>query len=139
MADVRCQDSRLPVIQNGNAAAETESATLKANLLKQLYSPVLWTDSVRALVSNDVEVAVECGTGKVLAGLAKRIDRALAVHSIEEPDSLAKTLEACLQVAMAGDGLEGLVRGFDTGAVVTHFVDTTEPSPLSHEILNSRP
>jgi len=49
---------------------------------------------VRALVSNAVEVAVECGTGKVLAGLAKRIDRALAVHSIEDPDSLAKALDA---------------------------------------------
>ena len=94
LEDVRFNDAVIPVIQNVNAAAETESATLKANLLKQLYSPVLWTDSVRALVSNDVEVAVEFGTGKVLAGLAKRIDRALAVHSIEDPDSLAKALDA---------------------------------------------
>lgn len=97
LEDVRFNDAVIPVIQNVNAAAETESATLKANLLKQLYSPVLWTDSVRTLVSNGVEVAVECGTGKVLAGLAKRIDRALAVHGIEDPDSLAKALEAFRQ------------------------------------------
>ena len=91
---MRFNDAVIPVIQNVNAAAETESATLKSNLLKQLYSPVLWTDSVRTLVANGVEVAVECGTGKVLAGLAKRIDRTLAVHGIEDPDSLAKALDA---------------------------------------------
>ena len=94
LEDVRFNDAVIPVIQNVNAAAETESATLKSNLLKQLYSPVLWTDSVRTLVANGVEVAVECGTGKVLAGLAKRIDRTLAVHGIEDPDSLAKALDA---------------------------------------------
>ncbi len=92
--DVRFNDAVIPVIQNVNAAAETESARLKANLLKQLYSPVLWTDSVRALVKSGVEVSVECGTGKVLSGLVKRIDRSLAVHSIEDPDSLAKALDA---------------------------------------------
>ncbi len=94
LEDVRFNDAVIPVMQNVNAAAETESATLKSNLLKQLYSPVLWTDSVRTLVANGVEVAVECGTGKVLAGLAKRIDRTLAVHGIEDPDSLAKALDA---------------------------------------------
>ncbi len=94
LEDVRFNDAVIPVIQNVNAVAETNSDTLKANLLKQLYSPVLWTDSVRALVASDVQVAVECGTGKVLAGLIKRIERGLPVHSIEEPDSLAKALEA---------------------------------------------
>lgn len=94
---VRFNDAVIPVIQNVNAAAETDSDTLKANLLKQLYSPVLWTDSVRTLVDSGVSVAVECGTGKVLAGLIKRIDRSLAVHSIEEPDSLAKALDAFSQ------------------------------------------
>ncbi|MBW7470267.1 ACP S-malonyltransferase [Marinobacter sp. F4218] len=94
LEDVRFNDAVIPVIQNVNAAAETNSDTLKANLLKQLYSPVLWTDSVRTLVNNGVEVAVECGAGKVLAGLVKRIDRGLTVHGIEDPDSLAKALDA---------------------------------------------
>lgn len=85
---VRFNDAVIPVIQNVNAAAETDSATLRANLLKQLYSPVLWADSVRTLVASDVKVALECGTGKVLAGLAKRIDRGLAVHGIETPEAL---------------------------------------------------
>lgn len=92
--EVRFNNAVTPVIQNVNAAAETESATLKANLLKQLYSPVLWTDSVRALVAADVKVAVECGAGKVLAGLAKRIDRGLVVRGIEDPEALTAALAA---------------------------------------------
>lgn len=92
--DVRFNDAVIPVVQNVHASAETDAEKLKANLLKQLYSPVLWTDSVRKLVSEGVETAVECGTGKVLAGLIKRIDRSLTVYGIEDPDSLAKALEA---------------------------------------------
>ncbi|KEF32033.1 Malonyl CoA-acyl carrier protein transacylase [Marinobacter nitratireducens] len=92
--DVRFNDAVIPVIQNVHAAAETDSGTLKANLLKQLYSPVLWTDSVKTLAGNGVEQAVECGTGKVLAGLIKRIDRSLTVYGFEDPDSLAKALSA---------------------------------------------
>jgi len=92
--EVRFNDAVIPLIQNVNAAAVTDSATLKANLLKQLYSPVLWADSVRNLVASDVTVAIECGTGKVLAGLAKRIDRELAVHGIEDPQALKTALAA---------------------------------------------
>jgi [acyl-carrier-protein] S-malonyltransferase len=91
---VRFNDARVPVIQNVNAAAETDSAKLKSNLLQQLYSPVLWTGSVRTLVNSGVEVAVECGSGKVLAGLIKRIERGLAVHHIEDEAGLKTALEA---------------------------------------------
>ncbi|WP_040886716.1 ACP S-malonyltransferase [Marinobacter santoriniensis] len=92
--EVRFNDAVIPVVQNVHASVETSADTLKANLLKQLYSPVLWTDSVRTLVSEGVEVAVECGTGKVLAGLIKRIERSLTVYGIEQPDGLAKAIEA---------------------------------------------
>jgi [acyl-carrier-protein] S-malonyltransferase len=92
--DVSFNDAVIPVIQNVNASAETDSATLKANLVKQLHSPVLWVDSVRTLVGKEVSCAVECGSGKVLAGLIKRIDRNLSVYGIEEPDAIAKALDA---------------------------------------------
>jgi [acyl-carrier-protein] S-malonyltransferase len=55
---------------------------------------VLWTDSIRTLSDEGVTVAVECGAGKVLAGLIKRIERGLPVHGIEDPDSLAGALAA---------------------------------------------
>lgn len=92
--EVRFNDAVIPVVQNVHASVETSADALKANLLKQLYSPVLWTDSVRTLVSEGVDVAVECGTGKVLAGLIKRIERSLTVYGIEQPDGLAKAIEA---------------------------------------------
>ncbi|WP_303289266.1 ACP S-malonyltransferase [Marinobacter sp. SS5-14b] len=92
--EVRFNDAVIPVVQNVHAAVSTDAKTLKANLLKQLYSPVLWTDSIRTLVGEGVGVAVECGAGKVLAGLVKRIERGLPVHSIEDPDSLASAIEA---------------------------------------------
>ena len=92
--EVTVNDAVIPVIQNVTASVAQDSESLKANLVKQLYSPVLWTDTVRKLVANDVRIAVECGAGKVLAGLAKRIDRELSVYGIDEPDALAKASEA---------------------------------------------
>lgn len=92
--EVSFNDAVIPVVQNVSASAEQDREVLKANLVKQLYSPVLWTDSVQALVSHGVTQAVECGAGKVLAGLVKRIDRGLPVHSIETPDALTDALGA---------------------------------------------
>ncbi len=94
LEDVRFNDAVIPVVQNVNACVVKEADTLKSNLLKQLYSPVLWTDSIRTLSDEGVTVAVECGAGKVLAGLIKRIERGLPVHGIEDPDSLAGALAA---------------------------------------------
>jgi [acyl-carrier-protein] S-malonyltransferase len=75
--EVSFNDAVIPVVQNVTASVAQDSDILKSNLVKQLYSPVLWTDTIRELVANDVGIAVECGAGKVLAGLAKRIDRGL--------------------------------------------------------------
>ena len=60
---------------------------------------------------------------------------------IEIPDHplVRQTLHDCLHEAMDIEGLTKLVRGFQGGDVKTHFVDTTEPSPLAHEILSGRP
>lgn len=94
LEDIRFNDAVIPVVQNVNAEPARDAEVLKANLLKQLYSPVLWTNSVQRLSTEGVDVAVECGAGKVLAGLIKRINRSLPVHGIESPDSLAEALKA---------------------------------------------
>ncbi|MDO3722625.1 ACP S-malonyltransferase [Marinobacter sp. chi1] len=94
LEDVSFNDAVIPVVQNVHAGVESEAAILRENLLKQLYSPVLWTDSVRKLMQEGVTVAAECGAGKVLAGLAKRIDRSLAVHGLENPESFSVALDA---------------------------------------------
>lgn len=91
--DVQFNDAVIPVVQNVDAAPEQDRDALKANLVRQLYSPVQWADSVRYLSEEGVSVAVECGAGKVLAGLVKRIERDMSVYSIESQNALQKALD----------------------------------------------
>lgn len=92
-ADIR--DSRVPVVQNYSAAAATDRAVIRDNLLRQLVSPVRWSESVATMARSGTGVFVECGPGSVLAGLARRIDRSLSVHGIGTLDGLESALEAC--------------------------------------------
>ena len=92
-ADIR--DSRIPVVQNYSAAAAIDGAAIRDNLLRQLVSPVRWSESVGNMAHSGTEVFVECGPGNVLAGLARRIDRSLSVHGIGNLEGLESALEAC--------------------------------------------
>jgi len=78
----------IPVVQNVTAAVAADAAEIKANLVQQLYRPVLWVDCVNFMTSNGVERLLECGPGKVLSGLNKRISRGLDVASIADPELL---------------------------------------------------
>ena len=64
---------QIPVVQNVSGELAHDVAQIKDGLLKQLYSPVLWTKSVQTLAHNQVDIIVECGPGKILSGLNKRI------------------------------------------------------------------
>ncbi|AEI50278.1 ACP S-malonyltransferase [Runella slithyformis] len=64
---------RCPIYQNVNAQAATDVETIKQNLISQLTAPVRWTQSVRAMVGDGATEFVECGPGKVLQGLVKKI------------------------------------------------------------------
>ena len=92
-ADLR--DPRIPVVQNYSAAAATDGAVIRDNLLRQLVSPVRWSASVSTMAASGTATFVECGPGNVLAGLARRIDRSLAVHGIGTLDGLDTALGAC--------------------------------------------
>ncbi len=85
--------STLPVIQNVAARNYAKPADVKKNLVKQLHNPVLWVDSVNKLVSEGVDTIIECGPGKVLLGLNKRINKDVAHFTINNIDTLDKTLE----------------------------------------------
>lgn len=82
----------IPVVQNVSASLPASAEELKENLLAQLYSPVLWTKSVQAMVEQGVESTVECGPGKVLSGLNKKVHKPLSVVAINEPAGLEKAL-----------------------------------------------
>jgi [acyl-carrier-protein] S-malonyltransferase len=76
-------DARIPVYQNYTAQPETDKERIKANLIAQLTGPVRWTQTVENMVKADCTKFIECGPGKVLAGLIKRIDRNLATENFE--------------------------------------------------------
>ena len=77
-----------PVLNNVDVKAETESAEIRTALIRQLYSPVRWTETVEKMAQDGVEVLVEIGPGKVLNGLTKRIVVELQATSVNDVASL---------------------------------------------------
>jgi [acyl-carrier-protein] S-malonyltransferase len=82
----------IPVIGNADVLPYASAEQIRAGLKRQLYSPVRWVETVNYFVANGASRLVESGPGKVLAGLAKRIDRSLPAACIETPESLALAL-----------------------------------------------
>ena len=95
--DTRFAAPRIPVVHNVHARTETDPAAIKRLLVEQIHSPVLWTDSVAALVTAGISTTVECGPGKVLSGLNKRIARDLETLATEDLASLEQALAHCQQ------------------------------------------
>ncbi|TKF23804.1 ACP S-malonyltransferase [Vibrio genomosp. F6] len=78
----------LPVINNVDVAAETDPAKIKEALVRQLYSPVRWTEGVQAMNEQGVEKLLELGPGKVLTGLTKRIVKTMTAAAVNDTASL---------------------------------------------------
>ncbi|ELX8649507.1 ACP S-malonyltransferase [Vibrio vulnificus] len=79
---------QLPVINNVDVVAETDPAKIKDALVRQLYSPVRWTESVELMSSQGVQKLLEMGPGKVLTGLTKRIVKSLEAAAVNDVASL---------------------------------------------------
>ena len=75
-----------------NAEVKTKSDEIKNALLQQLYMPVRWVDSINRMQSMGVNKIIECGPGKVLGGLIKRIDRSIQTYSVHDKASLRNAL-----------------------------------------------
>lgn len=88
------EEAEIPVIANVNAKVIASSSEVKELLIQQLYSPVLWEDSVREMLSLGVTHFVECGPGKVLSGLIKKIDKTATVLSVYDDETLKAVIEA---------------------------------------------
>lgn len=85
MAAMQWQDPRLPVIQNVDAEVHDGIESIRDALVRQLYLPVQWTGCVRALAAGGATRIAECGPGKVLAGLIKRIDKSIDARPLGAP------------------------------------------------------
>ncbi len=83
----------IPVVQNVGATVATSSESIASNLVAQLHQPVLWTQCIEAIADSGANLVIECGPGKVLNGLTKRINKTLQSASINDAASLAATLE----------------------------------------------
>lgn len=92
LANITLREPEVPVVHNVGARPETDPQQIKALLVRQISSPVPWVDCVRYLVERGMNRAVECGPGKVLCGLNKRIDRSLENLPLETPDELQHAL-----------------------------------------------
>ncbi len=82
----------IPVIQNADARAFATIDEIRDALQRQLFQPVRWTQCVQGLIAGGATRAVECGPGKVLAGLIKRIDKSLETRAIGAPAELDAAL-----------------------------------------------
>lgn len=79
------KEPSIPVVQNVDAAVRESTDAIRAALVSQLYLPVRWTECVQALASRGVTRIAECGPGKVLSGLIRRIDKTIETHAIGTP------------------------------------------------------
>ncbi|MGM0542819.1 MAG: ACP S-malonyltransferase [Pseudomonadota bacterium] len=93
MQDINLRPPRYTVIQNVDAEAHADVDTLRTRLIEQLYQPVRWTSCVEAMAAQGANVFIECGPGKVLTGLNKRIVRGSKSLAVNDPDSLDAALE----------------------------------------------
>ena len=82
----------ISVINNVDVSPETDAARIKDALVRQLFSPVRWTETIEAVANAGVEFEVEMGPGKVLSGLVKRIDKRVDGAAINDPASLQDIL-----------------------------------------------
>lgn len=85
---VDIRDASIPVFANVTASPVTDRNEIKELLLKQLYSPVRFEESIRNMLETGVEAFVEVGNGKVLSGLVKKIDRKATIFTIQDEKSL---------------------------------------------------
>ena len=83
---------QIPVLHNVHAQAESDPESIKALMLEQIYQPVMWVDCIQGLKANGAQIMIECGPGRVLNGLTKRIDRNLTSFSTDDVASLENAL-----------------------------------------------
>jgi [acyl-carrier-protein] S-malonyltransferase len=93
---IELKSPSIPLVNNAEAAVLTTADSIRASLVRQLDSPLLWEDSVLAIVDSGTDTFVEVGPGKVLSGLIKRITSSAKIYNVENVSSLDKTVTALM-------------------------------------------
>jgi [acyl-carrier-protein] S-malonyltransferase len=90
LAATDIQQMRVPVLHNVGIDGVSDT---RAALVQQLFSPVPWTKIVQTMAASGVTRLIECGPGKVLCGLTRRIDKSLQAYPIDTPETLQAAVE----------------------------------------------
>lgn len=89
LAETHLSAPQIPVVNNIDVAVETDPERIRDALYRQAFGPVRWVECVQAIAARGITHVVECGPGKVLSGMNKRIDPALVSAAVFDPASLA--------------------------------------------------
>lgn len=92
LADVPVSTPGVRVIHNADVASHSEPGQIRDALVRQLYCPVRWVETIQAMGAGGATAMVECGPGKVLAGLNKRIVKDMATYAVFDATTLAEAL-----------------------------------------------
>ncbi|MCP4488687.1 MAG: ACP S-malonyltransferase [Gammaproteobacteria bacterium] len=84
----------IPVIHNQNAGLASSTDEIRDLLKRQLYQPVKWVESIQKMHAQGIEHVIECGPGKVLSGLTRRIDKSMRGYAVFDAASLEKTIDS---------------------------------------------
>ncbi len=98
LAEIEMVVPRIPVIQNADVEAHDSPIAIGDALMRQLYQPVRWVETIRKMSDQGIETVVECGPGKVLAGLNRRINKSLSSAALFDNE----TIDGFLEQAAAG-------------------------------------
>jgi len=98
LADIPIERPLIPVINNVDVAISDAADAIRSALKRQLYKPVRWVETIQTMQNSGISTIIECGPGKVLAGLNRRIAKSMTVMPLFDNAGLEQTLEA-LQTA----------------------------------------
>jgi [acyl-carrier-protein] S-malonyltransferase len=91
LATLQLNAPQIPVVNNIDVAVEIDAAKIKDALYRQAFGPVRWVECIGAIKGRGISNVIECGPGKVLAGMCKRIDAEIVSGAVFDPASLAET------------------------------------------------
>lgn len=94
LEEIELTDANVPIIANASARPVTDADEIREVLVAQLNNPVRWVQSMEKMKEMGVETMIECGPGKVLKGLMRRIDKSITVHNVEDAQSMERTFHS---------------------------------------------
>ncbi|MCW8855605.1 MAG: ACP S-malonyltransferase [Gammaproteobacteria bacterium] len=96
LSSIEIKSPEIPVLHNVDAKTHSDPSEIKQCLQQQLHNPVLWVDTVNNLIAQGIDSIVECGPGKVLAGLNRRIDKSATNYTIDSVENF-NTFKSALE------------------------------------------